>query len=308
MSAPTFPAVEISTTSFTYPGESTPALSNVSLVVQPGQRLGVLGPNGGGKSTLLKLILGLLPVQSGTVRVMGRDPASARRNGLIGYVPQRSEIELGIPLSVRQIVELAASWRLNPLASVPATVRERVERALKLTEADAFAARPIGSLSGGQLQRALIARAIACSPSILVLDEPTVGIDAPGQVQFAKLLADLHAQLGLTILTVSHDLRAIAAGSDTVACLARRLHFHASPQGLTPRVLAELFSHDIAGIAGLPGALEGMHVHAHGPDEPCSDPGHAHTDARADADVIAINISAPRSGRGSNDAAGGGAA
>jgi len=296
------PAVEISGTSFTYPGESTPALANVSLVVQPGQRLGVLGPNGGGKSTLLKLILGLLPVQSGSVRVMGRDPASARRDGLIGYVPQRSEIELGIPLSVRQIVMLAASWRLSPLMGVPRSVRDRVDRAMRLTETDAFADRPIGSLSGGQLQRALIARAIAVSPSILVLDEPTVGIDAPGQVQFAKLLTDLHAQLGLTILTVSHDLRAIAAGSDTVACLARRLHFHASPQGLTPRVLAELFSHDIAGIAGLPGALEGMHVHAHGPGEPCSDPEHVH----ADTPSTPVTISLPGTTRATGGPASGG--
>jgi zinc transport system ATP-binding protein len=287
------PAVQITRTSFTYPGEQTPALSQVSLTVQPGQRLGILGPNGGGKSTLLKLILGLLPVQSGTVQVLGMEPAAARRAGLIGYVAQRADLELGAPLSVRQVVQLAAGWRLNPFARVPADVRERVERALAITEALSFAERPIGDLSGGQLQRALIARALACEPKLLVLDEPTVGIDAPGQVQFAKLLSDLHAKLGLTILTVSHDLRAIAAGSDAVACLACRLHFHASPQGLTPRVLAELFSHDIAGIAGVPGSLEGMHIHAHGPGEPCSDPAHPHAHG-----PMSVTLTTPRGSAG----------
>jgi zinc transport system ATP-binding protein len=138
-----------------------------------------------------------------------------------------------------------------------------------------LAERPIGALSGGQLQRALIARALACTPKLLVLDEPTVGIDAAGQAQFAELLTTVHQQLGLTLLIVSHDLRAIAAGCDRVACLSCRLHSHTSPQGLTPAVLAELFSHDVAGLAGIgavggAGAgLAGMHIHAHGPDEPC---------------------------------------
>ena len=123
-----------------------------------------------------------------------------------------------------------------------------------------YADRPIGKLSGGQVQRVLIARALAANPRVLALDEPTVGIDAVGQQKFAELLGTVHREIGLTIVIVSHDLRAIVAGCDRVACLARKLHSHVSPQGLTPQILAELFSHDLAGLRGVIGDV---HVHAH---------------------------------------------
>lgn len=272
------PAVEIESLSYTYPGASGPALERVSLRVERGERLGVLGPNGGGKSTLVKLILGMLSpgvaaggeAGAGRVRVFGMSPKEARREGLVGYVAQRTELELAMPLSVREAVTLGASWRVPAWRGVPRALRERVSAMLALTGCEGYGSRPIGKLSGGQLQRALIARALVTDAKMLVLDEPTVGIDAAGQASFAELLRRLHAELGLTLLVVSHDLRAIVAGSDRVACLARRLHSHGSPQGLTPQVLAELFTHDVAGLTG---ALAGMHVHAHGPGEPCSEPG-----------------------------------
>ena len=255
-------AVELRDVSFTYPGLDQPALEGINLEVLEHERLGILGPNGGGKSTLLKLVLGLLPLQSGSISIFGQEPKVARDAGLIGYVAQRNEAEIGFPLSVRQVVTLAASWRLRPWQSLPGAGRARVDELLGLVGIGELGERPIGSLSGGQLQRALIARALACAPKLLVLDEPTVGIDAAGQAQFAELLTTVHKQLGLTLLVVSHDLRAIAAGCDRVACLSCKLHSHMSPQGLTPRVLAELFSHDVAGLAGI-------HIHAHGPEEPC---------------------------------------
>lgn len=262
----TAPAVEFTGISYRYPGAPSAALDNVSLNVLKGERLGILGPNGGGKSTLLKLMLGLLPLQSGSLRVAGLSPEAARTQGIIGYVPQRVDAELGLPMSVREVVTLGAAWRVSPFKSVPPELRSRVDHALKLTGADSFATRPIGKLSGGQMQRAMIARALAADARILALDEPMVGIDPAGQRQFAELLDRVHRELNLTIIIVSHDLRAIVAGSDRVACLARRLHSHTSPQGLTPPVLAELFSHDVAGIGG---NLQGMHVHAHAAGEPC---------------------------------------
>lgn len=276
------PAVELQGVSFAYPGSAGPAVQNVSLRVMPGERLGVLGPNGGGKTTLLRLILGLERPQQGRVLVAGLAPGEARKRGLVGYVPQRTEAELGFPMSVRELVTLGASWRRWPWQRLGSAERQRVERAIELVGAGAFADRPIGALSGGQLQRAMVARALAglamttagALGGLLVLDEPTVGIDAVGQQQFAELLHDVHrsglgavdaaaeGSGGLTILIVSHDIRAVAAGSDRVACLSRTLHYHDSPSGLTPRVLAEVFSHDVAGLAGI-------HVHAHGPGEPC---------------------------------------
>ncbi|MEX2217784.1 MAG: hypothetical protein WD749_03410, partial [Phycisphaerales bacterium] len=114
-----------------------------------------------------------------------------------------------------------------------------------------------------------IARALASRPRLLLLDEPTVGIDIAGQQRFSALLRTLHERLGLTIIVVSHDIRTIAAGSDRVACLSRTLHSHTAPEGLTPAVLAEVFSHDVAAIFG------DVHVDAHLARE-CPDPAHPH--------------------------------
>lgn len=260
--------ITISGVSYRYAGAEADAIEDVSLRVEPGVRLGILGPNGGGKSTLLKLILGLLPLQRGEILIGGETPDEARRQGLIGYVPQKLEAELGLPISARQVIELGAGWRASPFALLrrDARLRARVDRAIGLVGAGEYADKPIGALSGGQVQRVLIARALAAETRILALDEPTVGIDASGQQRFADLLAKIHAEFRPTILIISHDIRAIAAGSDRVACLARRLHLHTSPEGLTPQVLGELFAHD---LAGLPGGLRGMHIHAHAPGDCC---------------------------------------
>lgn len=253
---------------FTYAGAGKPALEDISLRVEPGERLGILGPNGGGKSTLLKIALGLLNGYRGEVRVFGEPPDRARRHGLVGYVPQHQDIERAFPLSVRQAVTLGAAWRTPPWKPVSREARDRVQHVLGLVGADDFADRPVGKLSGGQLQRAMIARALAARPRILVLDEPTVGIDAAGQRMFSELLERVHVELSITILIVSHDLRAIVAGCDRVACLARRLHSHTAPAGLTPQILAEVFSHDVAGWGGLVG---NVHLHAHR-EEDCPTP------------------------------------
>lgn len=278
------PAVQLEGIWFAYPGAESPALEGINLTVAGGTRLGILGPNGGGKSTLLKIVLGLLRPDRGRAEVFGLPPEEARRKGLIGYVPQKVEAELGFPMSVREVVMLGASWRTAPWRPVPAEARRRTGEVLRLTGIAELADRPIGTLSGGQMQRAMIARALAAAPKMLALDEPTVGIDAAGQQQFAALLHDIHATLGVTILIISHDLRAIAAGCDSVACLARRLHSHVSPEGLTPRVLAELFSHDLAGIAGLTGPV---HVHAHSASECCEHdhPHAAHPPSSADLTI-----------------------
>lgn len=241
----------------TGPADDAPALKDITLSVRVGERLGILGPNGGGKSTLVKLILGLLPRQSGELAVFGVPPQEARKQGLIGYVPQRVEAELAFPLSVRQVVAMSAQRGLMPWMSGDRARHDAIENAVEVVGLSSVADRAIGKLSGGQLQRAMIARALAGRPRILFLDEPTVGIDVGGQQRFAELLDSLHRKLGLTIVIVSHDIRVIAAGCDRVACLSRTLHFHDTPQGLTPKVLAEVFRHDVAGIFG------DVHVAAH---------------------------------------------
>jgi zinc transport system ATP-binding protein len=268
-------AIEFNNVSYTYPrppGEGGPArlaLDRITLAVPEGQRVGVLGPNGGGKSTLLKLTLGMLPGYTGEIRVLGLAPREAARRRLVGYVPQRSTAELKFPLTVRQVVEMGATLGLPGWKGLTREQRANIDRALGLVGALEIAESHIGSLSGGQLQRVLIARALACGPKLLLLDEPTVGIDAVGQQQFADLLRHLHDDLKLTVMVVSHDIRTVAAGCDRVACLSRTLHFHAAPQGLTPAVLAEVFRHDVAAIFG------DIHVDAHAASG-CSDPSHHH--------------------------------
>lgn len=248
MSRSEAPAVQLRDVSFAYQqGQSV--LERITLTVPRGVRLGVLGPNGGGKSTLLKIVLALLTPSSGHVEVLGRPARQAIRQRLVGYLPQRLDVEWRAPVSVRQVVSMTASLSLSPWQMSTLDIKQRVERMIDLVGMSEHEDKPIGQLSGGQQQRVFIARALASEPQLLLLDEPTVGIDQKGQEQFAKLLRTIHEELRITILIVSHDLRAIAAGCDEIAVLSRTLHYHAAPEGLTPEVLAEVFHHDIAAFA-----------------------------------------------------------
>lgn len=260
------PVIRYLDVSFAYPpraADARPALAleHVSLNVEAGERLGILGPNGGGKSTLLKITLGQLQPTSGRVEVLGLPPREACRQGLVGSVPQKSEAEMSFPLSVRQVVELAAAVRVPFWKGISRELNEHVAHCLSLVGADAIANRHVGSLSGGQFQRVMIARALAHRPKLLLLDEPTVGVDPAGQQQFSELLNRLRRELALTVVVVSHDIRTVAAGCDRVACLSRTLHSHVAPEGLTPAVLAEVFRHDVSAIFGE------LHVHAHLPEQ-----------------------------------------
>ncbi|QOJ00525.1 MAG: metal ABC transporter ATP-binding protein [Phycisphaeraceae bacterium] len=264
-------AVSVREVGFRYPsplGDSRGvwALEGVSLEVRAGERLGILGPNGGGKSTLIKLMLGLLEPTRGRVEVLGMSPREAVREGLVGYVAQRCEAELSFPVTGRQAVMMSAVVGLSAWRGVPPEVEARVDRALGLVGASGYSGEAVGRLSGGQLQRVLIARALARGPRVLLLDEPTVGVDPAGQRQFSAMLEGLSRDAGLTIVVVSHDLRTVASGCDRVACLSRTLHYHESPRGLTPAVLAEVFRHDVSAIFG------DVHVDAHRAGE-C---GHSH--------------------------------
>lgn len=254
-------AIHLDRLSFAYSGSGgQPALENISLRVAPGELVAIIGPNGGGKSTLIKILVGLVRGYSGSASILGLTPEQARRQGVSGYVPQRSDAERGFPLSARQVASMSASHALAGWRAIPRELAARVQRSLELVGAAEYADAPIASLSGGQWQRVMIARALAVEPKILALDEPLVGVDAAGQRLFASLLRTLHRELGLTILLVTHDLRTVAGASaecDRVACLRRTLHFHAAPKGVTPQVLAEVFQHDLADIFGE------VHIDAH---------------------------------------------
>ena len=227
------------------------ALKDVTLHVEQGCSLGIIGPNGAGKSTLIKIILGLQRGYEGQVRIMGMTPDEACRKGdVLGYVPQRHEVEWRFPLSVEQVVTMGLTGKTGLFRRHSQEDRAYVLHMMEKVGIADLRHRPIGDLSGGQQQRAFIARALVARPKILMLDEPTVGVDEAGQQRFARLIHDLHESLNLTVLIVSHDLQAIAAGCNRVACLNQRIHYHDAPGKLTQEVLREVFQHDIIGVLG----------------------------------------------------------
>lgn len=258
------PAIEVDGVSFAY-DDASPVLERVTLDVRAGERLGILGPNGGGKSTLLRILLGLLKPTAGSVRILGKSPEVARRERLMGYLPQRVTAELRFPLRVIDVVLQPLSVRRSPWSRASDADRARAGACLEMVGAQSLADRRVGSLSGGQLQRVLIARAIAAGPRVLLLDEPTVGIDVEGQRRFGEMLDIVRTHEGITVIVVSHELATIAATSDRVACLRRTLHFHDTPKGLTPDVLSEVFRHDLAVLEGHSPSC----AHEHGLDAGC---------------------------------------
>jgi len=224
------PAIELRDVSFSY-GE-LPVLEAVDLAVERNDYLALLGPNGGGKTTLLRLVLGLLLPSRGAVRVLGEEPAHAR--GRVGYVPQRTQFDPDFPIRVMDVVRMGRLRRERMLRPFSARDREAAARALAIVEVGDLAERPIGALSGGQLQRVLIARALAVEPELLLLDEPTASLDERMGTGVWELLAELSRSM--TVVVISHDIGAISRHVRSVACLNRRLHGHPSRE-LTPEML-----------------------------------------------------------------------
>lgn len=201
---------------------SVPVLEDIDLQVRRGSFLALLGPNGSGKTTLLRVILGLITPQQGTVRVLGNRPRDAR--GRVGYVPQRAAFDLDFPIHSDEVVCMGRLPRKRWLRQYDAADREAARHALDTMEAAHLADRPIGTLSGGELQRVLIARALAMEPELLLLDEPTASLDERIGRGIWEILEELSQQM--TIVLVSHDIGAISHYVREVACLNRRLHMH----------------------------------------------------------------------------------
>lgn len=215
--------IEISNVNFNYGKE--PILEDVSFCIARGDYLGIIGPNGGGKTTLLKIILGLIKPDSGTVKVFGQDIYKLKKERAhIGYVPQRSsQIDTNFPATVYEIVESGRTALNGILGSLKQADKDAIENALKITEMGQYRNALINSLSGGQRQRVFIARALAGEPQILILDEPTVGVDIPSQEQFFKFLADLNHKYGLTIILVSHDIDVITKEVHSLLALNKKV-------------------------------------------------------------------------------------
>ena len=216
--------MSIKDVAFAY-GES-PILEHITFDVMPGDYMGIVGPNGGGKTTLLKIMLGLLKPTKGEIRLLGEPIAHSQNRHRIGYVPQRLENDDRLfPATVEEIVWSGRTPLRRPLAKRAKEDMTAVKRAMKAAEIGHLARRRFGTLSGGERQRVLIARALAGDPAILMLDEPTSAVDAPSQENFYSFLRKLHDQ-GLTILIVSHDLDIVTHEVDSIVCLNKHLICH----------------------------------------------------------------------------------
>lgn len=223
------PIIEMAHVSFSY-GEE-PVLKDIHCQILPGSFLGVIGPNGGGKSTLLKLILGLLPIQQGTIKIFDIPRQNFREWEKIGYVSQKANaFNRGFPATVYEIVRSGLVKKTGMFRFFPQDTKEKVLEALQAVDMEAFWRRNIGELSGGQQQRVFIARAIVTNPQILILDEPTVGVDSRQVESFMELLKKLNREQGMTVLLVSHDWDAIKDSLTHVLHLNRSIHYFGTPE------------------------------------------------------------------------------
>ncbi|HEX2579333.1 MAG TPA: ABC transporter ATP-binding protein [Rhabdochlamydiaceae bacterium] len=205
--------------------EETPILENVSLVIAPGEFVGIFGPNGGGKTTLLKLLLGFLKPQKGSVEILGESTKFVREK--MGYVPQISHLDRQFPITVLEVVMMGCLDK-SPYRSYTKDAKEKAREALKNVGMLDFQNHSFGTLSGGQAQRVLIARALVSKPSILLLDEPTASVDAAAEETIYNLLQQLKGTM--TIVMVTHDLQVMMQKVDRFICVNKEVTSYSQTQ------------------------------------------------------------------------------
>jgi zinc transport system ATP-binding protein len=224
-------AVDLSDVSFAYEG-GRPVLEHVDFKVEAGEFVAVAGPNGGGKTTLMRLVLGLERPSTGQALLFDEPAVRFSRRSSLGYLAQRPQLGIDAPATVREVVaagRLASGGLLGPLRRRDrASIAEAIERVGLADSADV----PLRTLSGGQQQRAFIAKALAAQPSLLVLDEPTTGVDVEAQEALAGLLDRLHRELAVTILYVSHEFGAVEHFVERLVLVRGRVVFDGPPDRL----------------------------------------------------------------------------
>jgi zinc transport system ATP-binding protein len=252
MTAGTKPVIELENVSFSYNG--APVLDDINLAVQEHDFLSIVGPNGGGKTTILKLVLGLIKASKGRVNVFGMPPEKARKR--IGYMPQTTSLDRLFPVTVLDVVLMGRLGTGSRLGIFNRVDREAARDALDKVGLYGSRKRPFADLSGGQHQRVLIARALVSHPEILLLDEPTANVDIAAETEFYQFLRSLSEQM--TIVLVTHDLGFVSKYVKNVACVNRRLICHPTCD-ITGSVISEIY-----------GAHVNMIHHDHGPGKDTS--------------------------------------
>jgi zinc transport system ATP-binding protein len=246
-------AIEFENVWFSY--ERTAVLEDVSFALEQGEFLGIIGPNGGGKTTILKLTLGILKPDRGQVRVLGQKPHDASHR--VGYVPQDMDFNLTFPISVMDVVLMGRLARSRIGKRYSREDRHKAEEDLKKVGMWDYRHRPIGKISGGQRQRVFIARALATDPEILFLDEPTAGVDPEFHTDLYNFLKELNERV--TIAVITHDIGVISSHMKSIACVNKRLFFHGGGK-ITQEMLDESYQCPVDLIAhGLPHRV--LHSH-----------------------------------------------
>lgn len=210
--------------------DGQPVLQDITFTLNDRMFLGVIGPNGAGKTTLLRVILGLIKPTSGTVCVMGMQPNELKGElHHIGYVPQNVLFDPIFPVSVFDVVMMGRICCIGRFRFAKKADKQAVMDSIRMVGLEGLEKRLIGELSGGQQKRAFLARALCRETKILLLDEPTAGLDIPAQKQFIDLLTDLKERLGLSVVFVSHDVNVLAQHADEMVCINRSMHLHGKP-------------------------------------------------------------------------------
>lgn len=232
------PVIELREVGFAY-GEQ-PVLTGVNLSIFDRDFVSIVGPNGGGKTTLMRLIIGLLHPRTGTVRIFSAPPSRVRAR--IGYMPQHVQLDPHFPVCVADVVLMGRMGITRSIGPFSKPDRDAARQALADVGLEDFYGRPFSALSGGQRQRVLIARALACEPDLLLLDEPTAGLDLRVQDDLYELLGALSEKL--TVVLVAHDVGFVSKFVKTVICVNRTVHVHSSGD-LSKEAIIQLYGRDV---------------------------------------------------------------
>ncbi|RLL46542.1 metal ABC transporter ATP-binding protein [Oceanobacillus piezotolerans] len=239
--------VSLKNVSYSY--EKKPVLTSIDFEIPRGSFMGLVGPNGGGKTTLIKLMLGLLKPDEGSIELFGRPLEYVKDRSKIGFVSQKANtFNKGFPATVFEVVSTGLTAKIGYFKFMNKQHKAKILKAIEQVGMSEYAHQNIGNLSGGQQQRIFIARALVNDPELIILDEPTVGVDYENVKRFYELLHRLHDKNNITLLLVTHDTGTMTEHATDIVCLNKTLHFHGKPNeytSLSEKDLSRIYGHPV---------------------------------------------------------------
>ncbi|WP_139343381.1 metal ABC transporter ATP-binding protein [Virgibacillus siamensis] len=243
----------VSMKDITYAYENKTVLNHINFEIPAGSFMGLVGPNGGGKTTLVKLILGLLKPDHGNIQLFGEPADKFKAKNKIGFVSQKANsFNKGFPATVYEVVSMGLTAKVGYLKFLNSKHKTEILHAIEQVGMQEYTRENIGNLSGGQQQRVFIARSLVSKPELLILDEPTVGVDYENVKRFYELLHRLNEKKNITLLLVTHDTGTMTEHATDIVCLNKTLHFHGKPEeytSLSERDLSQFYGHPVSIVA-----------------------------------------------------------